>query len=171
MATALRGWALVEQGQTAEGLAQMRDSTTAWQARGFRHFTPFFLGLQAEAYWQMAMLEDAAATLLAVYAIVDSGADRFWKAELHRLAGELARAEVRDGGDAETHFHQAIDTARGQEAKMLELRAATSLALLWQDHGRRQDAEQVLAAVYDRFDEGFHTHDLQVAAALLKTLT
>ena len=91
-------------------------------------------------------------------------------AEVQRLEGELIRAEGQDGGGAEAHFRQAIDTARGQEAKMLELRAAASLARLWQRQGRRQTARRVLSEVYERFDEGFGTYDLMEAAALLKAL-
>jgi DNA-binding SARP family transcriptional activator/predicted ATPase len=170
MAMALRGWALIQQRQEMQGLARLQDGTAAFRATGFAHFTPFFLGLQAEACLQMAVLEDAAATLSAACAIVHNGADRFWMAELHRLAGELVRAGAQDDSEADAHFRLAIDTARGQEAKMLELRATTSLARLWRDQGRCQDARQVLSRVYDRFDEGFHAYDLLAAAALLKTL-
>jgi predicted ATPase len=170
MATALRGWALVEQGQAAEGLAQLQDGTAVWQAIGFAHFSPVFLGLQAEACLRMTMPKEASSAVSAAYDIVRNGTDRFWMAELHRLEGELVRAESQNRREAETHFRKAIDTARGQEAKLLGLRAATSLARLWNDQGRRQDARQMLAEVYDRFDEGLHTCDLQAAAALLRML-
>jgi predicted ATPase len=91
-------------------------------------------------------------------------------AEVKRLKGELSRAEGQDSGGAEAHFRQAMDTARGQEAKMLELRAAVSLARLWQGQGQHQAARRVLSEVYERFDEGFGTYDLMEAAALLKAL-
>ena len=170
LATALRGWALIELGQKAEGLAQLRDGTAAWQARGFTHFVPFFLGLRAEACLKLEMQTEATGAVSAARTIVKNGADRYWLAELHRLEGELARAEGRDGSRAVAHFRQAMDTARGQEARMLELRAATSLARLWQGQDRCQAARQVLAEVYNRFDEGFQAHDLQAAGALLEVL-
>jgi DNA-binding SARP family transcriptional activator/predicted ATPase len=170
MATALRGWALIEQGQAAWGRTQLRDGTTMWQARGFVHFSPFFLGLQAEACLNMRLLKEATIALSAACATARNGAERYWMAELQRLQGELTRLEGRDAREAEACFRQAMDTAYGQEATMLELRAATSLARLWQDQGRCQDARQVLAEVCSRFDEGFDTYDLQAAATLLRAL-
>jgi predicted ATPase len=170
MATILRGWALVEQGQFAAGLAQLQAGTAAWQAIGFAHFTPIFLGMQAETYLQMDRPGEAATAVAAAWAIVRKGMDRFWLAELHRLEGELVRAEGRNGQEAEAQFRQAIDAARGQEARMLELRAATALARLWRDQGRTQDARQLLAEVSGRFDKGLDAYDLQAAAAVLETL-
>jgi predicted ATPase len=170
MGTALRGWALIEQGLAAEGLAELRDGTALWRVRGFAHFVPFFLGLQAEACLKLQMPQEARAALSAACAIVGSGADGYWRAEVYRLEGEVARAEGRNEGLAEAHFRQAIDAAREQDAKLLELRAASSLARLWRDQGRSQEARGMVAGVYDRFDEGFQTYDLQAAGTLLRAL-
>ena len=171
MAMPLRGWALIEQGQMAEGLAQLNEGTTVWRARGFETFAPFFLALQAEACSKVQKLEEGIAAVSAARAIAQSGGDRYWMAELSRLHGELLRAQGKDGVTVEAHFRQAMETARQQEARMLELRAAMSLARLWQSQGKRQAAQQVLAEVYSRFDEGFDAHDLQAASVLLKALS
>jgi predicted ATPase len=97
--------------------------------------------------------------------------ERFYLAELQRLDGEL-RARERPGkaGDAETLFRQAIDTARAQHARGLELRAVTSLARLWREQGRSGEAHAVLAAVTASFDEGLATRDVQQARQLLASI-
>jgi predicted ATPase len=77
---------------------------------------------------------------------------------------------IPDASQAETCFHQALDIARAQQAKFWELRAATSLARLWQSQGKRQDAHDLLAPVYGWFTEGFDTADLQDAKVLLHEL-
>jgi predicted ATPase len=94
-----------------------------------------------------------------------------WEPELYRLKGELLLQQSSDNqAEAETCFHHALDIARNQQAKSWELRAATSLARLWQQQGKREEARQVLAAVYDWFTEGFDTADLQDAKSLLDEL-
>jgi predicted ATPase len=91
--------------------------------------------------------------------------------EVYRLQGEfLLRQRPPDAAQAETCFHQALDLARRQQARSWELRAATSLARLWQQQGKRQDAYELLVPVYNWFTEGFDTADLQEAKALLETL-
>jgi predicted ATPase len=94
----------------------------------------------------------------------------FCDADLYRLKGDLLVAERRVGGEAEAEYLRAIETARGQQAKSLELRAATSLARLWRDQGKRGDARDLLAPVYAWFTEGFDTLDLVEAKALLEEL-
>jgi len=105
-------------------------------------------------------------------ASVHTTGERWWEAELHRRNGELLLAHsVEKSVEAETCFHQALDIARHQEAKSLELRAATSLARLWQQQGKRQEAYDLLAPIYGWFTEGFDTMDLQEAKALLDDLS
>jgi hypothetical protein len=100
----------------------------------------------------------------------DTG-DCVYEAELHRLKGTLLlRQLVLDESQAEAFFHQALAIARRQQARSLELRAAMSLARLWQRQGQRTAAYELLAPVYAWFTEGFDTSDLQEAKALLKTL-
>ena len=96
----------------------------------------------------------------------------WWEAELHRLKGELLlQHAVAQPGEAEACFQQALAVARRQQAKSLELRAAMSLARLWQQQGKRAEAHQLLAEVYGWFTEGFDTADLQEAEALLEALS
>ncbi len=104
--------------------------------------------------------------------VAETHEERFWEAELHRLKGELLLQQSPDNRpEAETCFNQALSIARNQQAKSWELRAATSLARLWQSQGRRQDAYDVLAPVYEWFTEGFDTADLQEAKTLLDELS
>ena len=96
--------------------------------------------------------------------------ERWWEAELYRLKGELLLALSQDHqAEAETCFRQALELARYQQAKSLELRAALSLGRLWQHQGKRAEAYQLLAAIYGWFTEGFDTADLQEAKALLES--
>jgi adenylate cyclase len=102
--------------------------------------------------------------------VVDKG-ERFWEAELYRLQGELLLQQATGSGDeTETCFRQALDVARHQQAKSLELRAAISLSRLWQRQGKRAEARQLLAEIYAWFTEGFDTADLQQAKRLLEEL-
>jgi predicted ATPase len=106
---------------------------------------------------------------------VDETGERGWEAEVYRLKGELLLRQAVGAGlkpaptdEAVVCFRQALDVARRQEAKALELRAAMSLARLWQYQGKRDEAHQLLAGVYAWFTEGFDTVDLQEAKALLE---
>ena len=104
--------------------------------------------------------------------LVDTTGERWYEAELYRLKGALLLQQSSDNqAEAETCFQQAIDIARSQQAKSLELRAATSLARLWQQQGKRQEAHDLLAPVYNWFTEGFDTADLKDAKALLDALS
>jgi TOMM system kinase/cyclase fusion protein len=169
--TVLRGWALTEQGQMEEGIAQMRQGMTAWQATGAEVDRPYYLALLAEGYGKAAQVEVGLHMLAEALTVVEAIEERYYEAELYRLQGELllARATEHDT-EAETSFRQALDIARRQLAKSLELRAAMSLARLWQHQGRRTAAYELLAPVYGRFTEGFDTADLQEARALLDAL-
>jgi predicted ATPase len=94
------------------------------------------------------------------------------EAEIHRTAGEIALMSPEpDAAKAQAHFERAIAISRAQKAKSWELRAATSLARLWPNHGKRQQAHDLLAPVYGWFTEGFDTADLKQAEALLNELT
>ena len=104
--------------------------------------------------------------------VVDTTGARVWEPELYRLKGVLLLQQSPDNqAEAENCFHHALEIARSQQAKSLELRAATSLARLWQQQGKRQEAYDLLAPVYGWFTEGFDTADLQEAKALLAALT
>jgi predicted ATPase/class 3 adenylate cyclase len=169
--TIIWGWALAAQGQLQEGITQMSKGLAAWCATGAGVWLHYWLGLLAEAYGKMGQVEDGLRTLADAVAAVDTTGDRFYEAELYRLKGELLLAR-----SAEQHieaagcFHHAIDLARRQQAKSWELRAATSLARLWQQQGKRAEAYELLATIYGWFTEGFDTVDLQEAKALLEKL-
>ena len=130
-----------------------------------------FLALLAETYGKMGQVEAGLHTLAEALAATDEREQRDMEAELHCLKGDLLLQQTApDASQAETCFHQALDIARNQQAKSLELRAATSLARLWQSQDKRQEAYDLLAPVYGWFTEGFDTADLQEAKALLSEL-
>jgi predicted ATPase len=175
----LYGWALVAQGQRDEGLAQLRQSLTAYQATGATMWRSAFLALLAEGYGQVGAADEGLLVLAEGLAAAQQTGERVWEAELHRLKGELLHARrpqpapagsMAYATEVEACFQQARAVARGQQAKSLELRAATSLAWLWQQQGKRAEARALLAPVYDWFTEGFDTADLQDARALLEEL-
>jgi predicted ATPase/class 3 adenylate cyclase len=167
----LHGWALAMQGQGEAGLAAMRQGLAAELATGAMVYQPYCLGLLAEAYGAGGHPEEGLTTLAEALAVMDTTELRYYGAELYRLKGTLLLQQaVRDAVQAEACFHQALDIARQQQARSWELRAATSLAHLWQAQGKCQDASALLAPVYAWFTEGFDTADLQEARALLDDL-
>jgi len=177
----LHGWALMVQGQGDKGLDQMRQSLTAYEATGAAIWRPYFLAMLAEGYGQAGAVDEGLHALAEALTTVQNTGERVWEAELHRLKGELVlqarRQSPEPGGDlshteeAEASFHQALTVARSQQARALELRTAMSLARLWQQQGKRAEAHQLLAEIYDWFTEGFDTADLREARALLQALT
>jgi predicted ATPase len=167
--TVLHGWALAMQGQGEVGLAAMRQGLAAELATGATLWQPYFLGLLAEAYGASGHPDEGLEVLAEALAVMDTTEVRFYAAELYRLKGALLQT-VPDAAQAETCFQHAIEVARRQEAKSLELRAAMSLARLWQQQGKRAEARELLASVYGWFTEGFDTADLQEAKALLHAL-
>jgi predicted ATPase len=169
--TMMCGWALTVQGQEGEGMAQMHHGLTAWRAMGIEAGLPYWLAMLAEAYGSIGQVEAGRRVLAEALALVDTTEERWWEAELHRLKGELLLALSTDNAAAaETCFHQALDIARRQQAKSLELRAAMSLSRLWQQQGKCAEAYQLLAETYGWFTEGFDTADLQEAKVLLAEL-
>jgi predicted ATPase len=114
---------------------------------------------------------DGRQALAEAHTLVEQHDERWWEAEVHRLRGVLLlRQPGTPPAEAEAWLQRALDVARRQEAKSLELRAATSLAHLWQQQGKRQEAQDLVAPVYGWFTEGFDTADLQEAQALLDAL-
>ena len=167
----LRGWALAEQGQAAEGLAQIRQGIAAKQAIGVESQRSSHLALLADVYGKVGQLDEGLRVLTEAQTVAQATGERFYEAELSRLTGELLRAQSSENhAAAEACFQQALDLARRQQAKSWELRAAMSLSRLWQRQGKRREAHQLLAEVYGWFTEGFDTADLQEAKALLVQL-
>jgi class 3 adenylate cyclase/predicted ATPase len=169
--TLIRGWALFQQGQREEGLAQLHQGLAAMRTAGGEVGRPSFLTLLAEAYGTMAQADQGLSLLAEARTIMDQNGPRYGEAECHRLEGELwLRQTEPEVSQASRCFQQALDIARQQQAKSLELRAATSLARLWQSQDKRQEAYDLLAPVYNWFTEGFDTADLQEAKTLLDEL-
>jgi class 3 adenylate cyclase/predicted ATPase len=167
-ATVLGGWALVEQGQRAEGIAQIRQGLAAHGATGA--VVPLPSVLLADAYGKVGQPEQGLRVVAEALAEVHKGL-RYYEAELYRLRGELLLGVSADNHpQAERSFQQALDIARRQQAKAFELRAAMSLSRLWQRQGKRAAAHQLLAPIYGWFTEGFETADLREAKALLEVL-
>jgi predicted ATPase len=129
------------------------------------------LALLAEAYGEVGQTEEGLTVLAEALAVADKTGERYWEAELYRLKGELLLVlSAEKHTEAESCFRQALDIARHQEAKSLELRAATSLSRLWQRQGKGAEAQQLLVPIYGWFTEGFDTVDLRKAKALLEAL-
>jgi predicted ATPase len=171
MSSILRGWALAHQGQAQEGIEQINQSMMAWRATGAETKRPYYLVLLAEAYETMEQSEIGLVALAEALTLVDKTGERWCEPELYRLKGELLLQQSSDNQvEAQTCFHHALTIARDQQAKSFELRTATSLARLWQQQGKRQEAHALLAPVYQWFTEGFDTADLQDAKALLDAL-
>jgi predicted ATPase len=169
--TILRGAALAEQGQRAEGLVQIRQGLDAYRATGGEAARPYWLALLAQACQKAGQPEEGLTLLTEALATAHKTGEGWWEAEIYRLRGELlSQHAVAQPGEAETWLQQALDVARRQEAKSLELRAAMSLGRLWQQQGKHAEAYELLAPVYGWFTEGFDTADLQEAKALLEEL-
>jgi predicted ATPase len=186
--TIRRGEALILQGQGEEGITQLCQGLAAYRAMGAEWRTSS-LALLAEAHGKGGQVEQGLTLLAEALALVDKTGERVSEAELYRVKGQLTlqrfqvsgfkfqvqespKSEVRGPeSEVEECFLKAIEIARRQQAKSLELRATTSLARLWQQQGKQQEAHQMLSDIYHWFTEGFDTRDLQEAKALLEELS
>jgi predicted ATPase len=166
--TSLRGWALAMQGQGEEGMAQVRQGIAACRASGAALNIPYLCTLLADICDHLGHPDDGLQALAEAHTLVEQHDERWWEAEIHRLRGILLlRQPGTPPAEAETCFRQALDVARRQEAKSLELRAAMSLARLWQQQGKQAESYALLAPIYSWFTEGLDTADLQEAKLLL----
>ena len=194
--TVLEGWGLTRRGQAEDGIAQMCQGLATFRATGAELLRPYLLALLAAAYARNGQIEAGLGTLEEALAAVEQHAECFYEAALYRLQGELllwryaesagtspaaaiqptdTAVEERWGKvpvqiAAEACFQKALDIARRQEAKSLELRATVSLGRLWAQQGKHHEARQLLADIYGWFTEGFDMVDFQEAKALLEEL-
>jgi predicted ATPase/predicted negative regulator of RcsB-dependent stress response len=152
-------------------LTALRDSIDAILNIGVYLNTPYYMTLLARAYQRAGRIAQSLQILDEAQQSIEVRGENWWLAEIHRLRGEilLSRSQE-DTNDAESCIHQALEIARGQGARSLELRAATSLARLWERQGKHDDARRLLGDCYTWFTEGFDTADLQDAQELLGTL-
>jgi predicted ATPase len=168
-----RGAALTMLGEVQEGMAQIREGLAARQSRGVRCYLPGTLRSLAEAQAAAGQPEEGLTTLTEALALVEQTDERHWEAELYRLKGELLLAQG-DEAEAEASLHNAIAVARQQRARSWELRAVMSLSRVWHSHGsqgKKAEAHQMLAEIYNWFTEGFDTADLIEAKTLLEELS
>jgi predicted ATPase len=177
------GWALARLGGPDAGIEQLKLGLAACEANKASISRPHFLSLLAEALVEAGRFEEGLDTLKQALAVAESASDRYYEAEVYRLKGTLLLAVCDRQGDteavgdelvglveAEDCFRSAIEIARGQQAKSLELRAAVSLSRLYQKQGKHQEARRLLSEVYGWFTEGFDTLDLKQAMALITAL-
>lgn len=166
---AMLSWSLARSGQIDAAAAQLREGVAVSRRLRVRMFSSQLLATLAELELERGCAKEGLAAIDEALAFVEETGERFWEAEIHRIRGELLRLDRR-AQEAETCFQRALDVARAQGALSLELRATTSLARLWKDAGRGQEARPLLAAVYGRFTEGFDTADSIDAKRLLDSL-
>jgi DNA-binding winged helix-turn-helix (wHTH) protein/predicted ATPase len=183
--TVRRGWALVAQGEEEQGLAQMRQGLAIFHTTGAKFAIPSFLCDLAEAHERAGRVEEGLALVTEALGMIAKTGERVSEAELYRLKGQLTLQKLsavscrlsvpntqsptsKAQSEAEACFLKAVEIARRQQAKSLELRATTSLARLWQRQGKHHAARNTLSEIYSWFTEGFTTADLREARALLE---
>ncbi len=187
--TFLRGWALAQQGQVEKGITQMHQGLTIWRSMGVEQLGQLSV-LLAETYGKAGEIEEGLNLLAKSLAEMYKSGEHWWEAGLYWTKGELLLAQEgknqkrfprcgvptgtkgKSGNESEAEecFRQAMNVAHRQGAKSLELRAAVSLSRLWQQQGKREEAQQMLAEIYGWFTEGLDTTELQEAKALLEEL-
>ena len=166
-----QGSALTLTGKTSDAVQMITAAIPALQSTGSTFWMPLHLSYLARAYAGLGQFDDAWRCIGEAMTTVETTKERWCEAEIYRVAGEIAlMSPERDAAKAETYFERALAVARAQQAKSWELRAAMSMARLWRDQGKPQQARELLAPVYGWFTEGFDTLDLKEAKALLDTL-
>jgi predicted ATPase len=168
LATMQKGCVLALSGNAAEGIHMITSGIATYRSTGSRVYLPIFLTHLSRAYAQLGQFDEAWRCIGEAIAAVETTKERWFEAEINRVAGEIARKLPQLGSSqAETYFERALTVARGQQAKSWELRAAMSMTRLWADQDMRQKARALLAPIYGWFKEGFDTDDLKNAKALL----
>jgi predicted ATPase len=165
-----RGFARVQSGEGEAGLAEIQQAMVELAQIGAGSGAPGLLFFLAEGLRKVGRHDEALGALALGVAQGEGMGQHYYDAELHRLRAEILLDKDADAAP-EALFGQALEIARRQEAKTFELRAATSLARLWQRQGKRAAARTLLAPLYAWFTEGFDTQDLIDAKALLEELS
>jgi predicted ATPase len=169
-ATCFEGWVAGARGNLTEGIALMEHGVEAFRGTGTRAHLPYLLALLSETCLRAGRIDAASERLAEAHAQAESSDERYWEAELHRLDGEVLLVAADNGNPdngssdrAEACFHGALEVARRQQARSLELRAALSLSRLWSP-SRSDEARHVLGGVLETFSEGHDTADLRAAS-------
>ncbi len=166
-----QGCVLALTGKASDAVRMITSGLTAWCSTGSTLNIPSFLPYLAMAYAELGQFDGARRCIGEAMTAVETTKERWWEAEVHRTAGEIAlKSSEPDAAKAEAYFERALAVARKQQAKSWELRAAISMARLYFDQGKRDEARDLLAPVYGWFTEGFDTLDLKEAKALLDEL-
>ncbi len=171
--TVSQGWLLALSGKASDAVQMITTGINAHRSTGAIIYVPMYLSHLMRAYVEVGQFDDAWRCIEEAMRAVEKTKERLWEAEIHRIAGEIAlkSPELRPAPEkAEAYFEKALAVARSQQAKSWELRAAMSLARLWRGQGKPQQGRELLAPVYGWFKEGFDTHDLKEAKALLSEL-
>ncbi len=163
-----QGLVLALTGKASDAVQTLTAALTGRRSTGATQAAPLYLSYLAWAYADLGQFEDAWRCIGEAMTAVETTKERWWQAEVNRVAGEIAlKSPERDAAKAQAYFERALAVARAQQAKSWELRAAMSMARLWRDQKKRQQAHDLLAPVYGWFTEGFDTLDLKEAKALL----
>jgi predicted ATPase len=167
----LRGWLFAVSGKPSDAVLAMTSAISSLRSAGATLYEPFHLSNLAMAYTDLGHLDDAQRSIDDAIEKVERSKEKWCEAEVHRIAGEIAlKSPAFDTEKAERYFDRALACARQQQAKWWELRAAISMARLWRDHGKSQQARELLAPIYGWFTDGFDTLDLKEAKTLLDEL-
>jgi predicted ATPase len=166
-----QGSLLALSNKSSEAVQLLASAITGYRSTGATLMTPWFSSYLARAYADFDQFEDAWRYIGEAMTAVEMSKERWCEAEINRIAGEITlMLPEPDSAKAEAYFARALAVARAQQAKSWELRAVMSMARLWRDQGKRQQAHDLLAPVYGWFTEGFDTLDLKEAKALLEQL-
>jgi predicted ATPase len=164
-----QGCILAVTGKAAEAVQMITTGIAAWRSTGSTVWMPLYLSYLARAYAELGQFEYAWRWIDEAMTAAETTKERWHEADVHRLAGEIALLSPEPDA-AKAYFERALSVARAQQAKSCELRAAMSMARMWRDQGKHQQARDLLAPVYGWFTEGFDTLDLKEAKTLLHEL-
>jgi class 3 adenylate cyclase/predicted ATPase len=172
MGMLFRGSACALAGDASGAVLQLTSALRSYRSTGASVSISYFLSVLGKANAGLGQIDEAWRCIDEATAAMEATGERWYEAEIRRTAGEIAlMSSPPDAAKAEAYFERALAIARVQQTRSWELRAATSLARLWRDHGRRAEAHDLLASVYGWFTEGFDALDLKEAKALLEELT
>ena len=170
-ATLFQGCALASTGKAYDAVQLITSGLAPTQEMGITFWSPLHGSYLAQAHAELGNFTDAWRCIDEAKRVVEATKETMFEAEVYRVAGEIAfKSPQPDVAKAQAYFERALTVVRLQQAKSLELRAAMSMARLWRDHERRQQAHDLLAPVYGWFTEGFDTLDLKEAKVLLSEL-
>jgi class 3 adenylate cyclase/predicted ATPase len=167
----MQGWLCGLTGKAAEAVQMLNSGMSAWRSTGATLYAPTQWSSLAAAHASLGQFDDAQRSISAAITAMETSKETWFDAEVNRMVGVIALMSAEpDAVRAQEYFERALAVARQQLAKSWELRAAMSMARLWQDQGKRDEARELLAPIYGWFTEGFDTRDLKKAKALLDEL-